>query len=171
MNYCLKKYLEVSIFSMTCSFSILQQDEHNLHPQICCILFDFDIQISFFSFKPKSNSSRTIPSWERKVENGFIPSEVISQPEKWSTVVVVAFKEILSRFNFFNDLFFFNPSTRWTQPSSPNLLNAVWCWNEIFLISFKLKFNSSRAIPSWERQLEISFINCWVVVPTNDQRE
>jgi len=30
----------------------------------------------------KSNSSRTIPSWERKLEIDFIPSTVIPQPER-----------------------------------------------------------------------------------------
>jgi len=64
---------------MLCSFSVLQQDEHNLHFQTCSSLFYVEIR-NFFSFKPKFNSSRT--TRERKLEIAFIPSEVIPQPEK-----------------------------------------------------------------------------------------
>jgi len=64
-----------------CSFSILQQDEHNLPLQIYSMLFGVEVKYFFF-FKPKFNSSRTIPSCERKLEIDFIPSEVIPQSEK-----------------------------------------------------------------------------------------
>jgi len=37
---------------MICSFSILQQDEHNLHPQIRCILLDVEMQCLFFLSNP-----------------------------------------------------------------------------------------------------------------------
>ena len=82
----------------------------------------------------KSNSSRTILSWERKVEIAFIPSEAIPQTENGQKRKSVG---IHPMFNFFNDLFFFNPSTRWTHPSSPKLLSSVWCWYTNFLFFFQ----------------------------------
>jgi len=77
------KYIEDSIFSLICYFSILQQDIHNSHLQNSrCHLFEVEMKYFLISFKLKFNSSRTIPSWERKLEIVFIPSEVIPQPEK-----------------------------------------------------------------------------------------
>ena len=40
----------------------------------------------------KFNSSRTIPSWERKLEIGFIPSKVISQPESDQSKEVIIWR-------------------------------------------------------------------------------
>ena len=39
----LRKYVQYPTFSLICSFSILQQDEHNLHLQSSCILFGVEM--------------------------------------------------------------------------------------------------------------------------------
>ena len=71
------KYSKDSIFSMICSFSVLQQDKNNLHLLLFSILFAVKIRDLFFSFKPTTNSSKTIPSWERNGEISFIICRVI----------------------------------------------------------------------------------------------
>jgi len=157
---CLKKYMQDSIFSLICSFSILQQDEHPSSPKSLppvlmfeCVIFLSNLksipQEQFHLVKENLKVLSFLQKWSHNLKNG-----------KQRRVV----EEMPLRSNFFNDLFFFNASTRWTQPSSPSLLFPVWCWNPIL----PLFPSNPKSIPQEQFHLVkenrklISFLQKWL---------
>ena len=109
-------------------------------------------EINYFFFQTQNQFFKNNSILWKKTGNCF--HSFMSYPTTWKRVSKVLFDEILSRFNISNVLFFFNPSTRWTQPSSPKLLLPVWCWNATLFCFFQtqiqfLKNNSFLGKKTW----------------------
>ena len=105
---------------------------------------------------PKSNFSRTIPSWERKLEIDFIPSTVMQLSEKCSTKKcwwILKYPNI----QFFQWFALFQSFSKINTTFISKIVVACLMLKSKFAFILKPKCNSSITIPSWERKLEIDF--------------